>query len=260
MAIKKTPVARMRRSRSGTKSRPTRRVVERVGRPVTLEEVLVAFQKSLARSSRSSLEAAQAESAFGTGDRSLYTVDTLSITLNAGFRPATSTGAPDRIEVDFDAPADQRSELQFVVEAKPLELTATARLTLANGDALGAFLPVLKVRGALIGPPSKEAEQAVPLEGREVTLHFQSEEASGEAQLNVHTNHLGQFAVDIDPSNNRLESAGRVGSLAGLDLRQVDSFFVFASCREPLTTSKPVQFAIQRGDRDEHGRERNTDR
>ena len=103
----------------------------------TLEMVLLAFQKGLARATQATNDSSKHDPGFLTGKRTLYSIDTLSIDLNAGLKLISNADGTfdDRIRLDFDAPASERSRLQFSVEPKPLEPLRGPRVFLSRIDA-----------------------------------------------------------------------------------------------------------------------------
>jgi len=70
----------------GAKGAVGPRVLREAEAPVALEEMLTAFQKSLGRANRSSLEASLGESEFFLGIRALYAIEGLNVTLRVGVR------------------------------------------------------------------------------------------------------------------------------------------------------------------------------
>ena len=143
------------------------RATSRVLRPVLeegvpLEDVLVAFEKSLARATRHSVETSRAEVGFGLGERAVYVVDALNLQLKVGLRAAQGPeGKMSHILVDFgDRQPDAQSTVDFRVQARPLEAFKGSQLILANMDSLGHLQPQYRLRGTLLLQPQVVAERA----------------------------------------------------------------------------------------------------
>ena len=82
-----------------------------------LEDVIVAFQKSLSRARQNAQQVAQTPK-FARGERALFVVEALDLDLLTGISMSSET--PDVVLIDFSAPADVRSHIRFKVAAKPL--------------------------------------------------------------------------------------------------------------------------------------------
>jgi len=104
----------------------------------SLEKVILAFQKGLSRASQATNDASKHDPNFLTGRRSLFTVESVDIELNAGLKMIKSgdDGLEDRVRVDFNAPEKTRSLLKFTVESKPLEPITDPRIMLSRLDPL----------------------------------------------------------------------------------------------------------------------------
>jgi hypothetical protein len=242
--------------------------VARVIRPVLdrgvpLEDVLVAFEKSLARATRHSLETSRAEVGFGLGERALYSIDALNIQLKVGCSAARGPdGTLSHMLVDFaQRPPETQSLVEFRIQARPLEALKGSQLILADMDALGHSRPEYRLRGTLLlappqppmvraaavraGPLQPEPAEAAmpPLEvveappGRKLhpqaDLEIEVRIVGGDTHkvdsFKVTTNAVGQFEFTIDARDNRIEYANRRGNLLNVDLKQKDDdFFVFA--------------------------------
>lgn len=89
----------------------------------TLEEVIVAFQKSLSRARTDAQVVSRRDKAIAEGDQPLFVVDALDVNLRVGLdMEAGSADEPrDRIRVDFSAPGDARSTIGFRVVIRPLD-------------------------------------------------------------------------------------------------------------------------------------------
>ena len=242
----------------GAKGPITPRVLRETEQSVALEEMLTAFQKSLGRANRSSLEASRGESEFLLGIRSLYVIEGLNVTLRVGVRAGSLEGSKDkRVIVNFDAPEKERSEVQFRVQSKPLEATKANELLLADGDPLGNERPRFQLIATLIGLPSAgEAEQRPdtptppprPLKDRAVHFRIVGGDSGTIDSVTLRTNELGQARLTVDAAHNRVESSGFRGNLKNADLvRENDDFFVFVTSHDPLLESNVLHFSIDRG-------------
>lgn len=205
---------------------------------VTLEEVLVAFQKSLARSTRSALETSRSEPEFATGKQPLYVVEGLDVDLSTGIqaRREEDDGAPEGVLLDFAASEGERSTIHLRVEAKPLELERAARLLLADLDPLRERSPVASLRATALD------EEGRPAAGRELAVHVTGE--PGSTRLQVTTNERGQVDFTIDPMRRQL--TWRQGR-ARFDLDLVGhAYFVWCSSEHPELESEVVRLPATR--------------
>lgn len=234
---------------------------------VTLEELLVGFQKSLARATRASFETARADYEVGLGQRSLYVIDGIGVNLAAGLSAGRDdAGRVQAISLDLgQADPEHASRLEFRVQARPIDAIAGEQLVLADLDPLGLQRPRHAMRLTLIGlatedqpavRSSAEIEQAaanaskaldvaqargrargapaaggawVPLAHRKAVLFVVGADGEGET-FALTTNQVGQVDIEIDSSANRITSHGRSATLAKLDTAtRDDEFFVYAS-------------------------------
>jgi hypothetical protein len=241
----------------GSKGPIRPRVFKESEGPVSLEEMLTAFQKSLGRANRSSLEASRSEAEFLLGIRALYVIEGLNVTLRVGIRAASLEGSKDkRVIVDFDAPEKERSEVQFRVQTKPLEATKASELLLADGDPLGTERPRFQLIATLIGVPSPaepearrdaSALQPRPLKDQAVHFHIVGGKSATIDTVTLRTNEVGQAGLTIDAGHNRVESSRFRGDLKNVDLiLQNDDFFVFVTSEDPRLESNVLHFSIDR--------------
>ena len=262
MAKQAPPPVKLRTSR-----RRKPRAAPRVLRPVRdegvpLEDVLVAFEKSLARATRHSVETSRAEVGFGLGERAVYVVDALNLQLKVGLRAARGPeGKMSHILVDFgDQQPDAQSTVDFRVQARPLEAFKGSQLILANMDSLGHLQPQYRLRGTLLLQPQAVAERAA----RSAAMDTPSAAAAApdetlrtpegpvervlqpQADLDIEvriiggdthkldrflaaTNAVGQFDFTINAADNTVMCGNKQGKLANVDLKEKDDdFFVFA--------------------------------
>ena len=194
----------------------------------TLDEFLVACQKSLARAVRSARQAAKSDSAFGQGERPLYMIDNLDIDLNVGVRlvQGSPEGGPDKIALNFVAPSEDRSRLRFSVTTKAIELQTGARLELANLDSLGEHWPIAKLRLWLVD------DQGMPEPNYEVTIHIARVSGkSSPSEVRLKTDSTGTVEIQIDPTRNLLQAHGGNEKTADLSIKTAKEYCVWASCQ-----------------------------
>jgi hypothetical protein len=254
-------------ARERAKSLPAARALLPSSAAVTLEELLVGFQKSLARATRASFETARADYEVGLGQRALYVVDGIGVNLAAGISAGRDgRGQVQAITLDLgEADPERASRLEFRVQARPIEAIDGEQLVLADLDPLGLQRPRHALRLTLIGLATEDqpavrssadiaraaatasraldAPQAragarsapptggawVPLPHRPVVLFVVGADGEGET-FALTTNQVGQADVEIDAAANRIASQGRSAALAKLDLTaHDDEFFVYAS-------------------------------
>jgi hypothetical protein len=87
----------------------------------TLEDVIVAFQKSLARARNNAQIVSRRDRAVAQGEQPLFVVDAVDVNLRVGLEMvAPEADEPDRILVDFSAPGEARSTIGFRVVIRPL--------------------------------------------------------------------------------------------------------------------------------------------
>lgn len=83
----------------------------------TLDDVLLAFEKSMSRARESTREIAAEDEAVAAGEKTLFVVEALDVDLCVAVG-LTTRG--DAVTIDFDAPAEVRSRLKFRIAPKPL--------------------------------------------------------------------------------------------------------------------------------------------
>ncbi len=224
------------------------RQVDTAERPVTLDEVLVAFQKTLARATRSAREVSRSDAAFATGEKTLYLVDGLDLELNAGFRPATTDDTQaDYVEVDFNAPPEDRSTVRFRVEAKPLEPVAETTLTLSDRDPLNQEPGLLLLRAMLIGPTGRGEQAAIaPLGRKTIQVHVIADgQAADPVELTTvgSGDNAGLADFVIDPALSQLV-AGNDAFELGIDTSAAESLSIFASSVDPPASSTALTLPV----------------
>jgi hypothetical protein len=197
-----------------------------------LEEVIIALQKSLARSQRDARDRSRTEAGFLEGDQPLYIVDAIDLDLNVALHvdEAKGEGAPQRMLLDFDAPPEERSSLKLRVESRPLEALAETegKVILADlepdrGDSLRR-----RLMASFIGPERADRELELLVEGEGVI-----------ERIPFRTNRLGQAEILIDPTRNTYSIGGGMpSSLGKLDLSQASEFFTWVET--PLRDKTPA--------------------
>lgn len=263
-----TPLKLTRRSVKSRGVPSAREITAADSTAVTLEDMLVAFQKSLARAARASFETSRSSVGFGLGEQSLYVVDTLDISLNAGC--AAGIGADGKLShvlLDFGRTPDQggTARFDFRVQARPLEALAGAQIILADLDPLGHARPEYRLRGTLLLQnepaqarelvPSERVKEAlrklVPQADRTVDIHVVGGDTKKIDVVRVETNAVGQFDFAIDAERNRFSVGDRSGPLSNVKLAmEDDDFFLFAAFEsdalpEPLV-SNIMRFDVKR--------------
>jgi hypothetical protein len=253
---------------------PSRRVLSHGQDGVTLEEVLVNFQRSLARATRSSLETARADLQVGMGQRALYVIDGIDVKLQTGVVMARdAAGRIQAVSVDLgaDPMGPGQAELKFRIVSRPIDPIATEQIVLADLDPLGLQRPSHRVRVTLIGqrllsddavkalekPRPQEMERSEglesasgsdtpapqaepprvlsPLPGRKLHLYLVGTTTGATEIFILTTNAVGQADVEIDALSNRVTSGELGGRFKTLDLTRKDSeFFVWAACNGDL--------------------------
>lgn len=231
--------------------RAAARVVTQVERPVTLEEVLVSFQKSLARASQSAEQASRADPGFALGQSQLYTVSNLKISLNVGVRPATSQALgsdrdADRMVLDFnEEDPDKLSTIDFEVRADPLELETGTRLLIADGDPLGEKRPDTVVR--LTALKTLDTGQTLPDKNLKVSLRIVGELGDAANPIDLTTGADGTLSITIDPDENTVMGLGIKEKITDLDLSREHGFYVFATA-EGYEPTETLAFSITESD------------
>jgi hypothetical protein len=234
---------------------------------ITLEELLIGFQRSLARATRSSLETARADPQVGLGQRSLYVVDGIGVSLPAGLvMSLDSRGAVQAVSLDLGAAPEQAATLEFRVQARPIEAIEGEQLLLADLDPLGLQRPRYRMRLTLIGAqranePGLQPQRAAsadalapawaPLPQREITIYVIGGDTAASESFRLTTNAAGQVDVQIDALANRIESGDRSQGFERLDLvRRDDDFFVHAVHQDGSgrsLASNVLAFSVKRG-------------
>lgn len=181
----------------------------------TLEEFIVACQKSLSRAMRSAQAAARAEHDLSSGERPLYAVEGLQFELKVGAQliQGENGNSGDRVLLDFDAPADARSTISFRVEPKLIEADDEPTIELANLDVLAEFKPVSRYR---IRASDKDGN---PMPNRRVSVIFvHPGDTTVQSRIDLDSDILGQIELTIDPLRSSVYSGSQELQVSGLDL------------------------------------------
>jgi len=218
----------------------------------TLEEFLVACQKSLARTATSSAEAGKADSEFAQGERPVYVIDSLELDLSVGMRlsPDEDVLSAESVHLDFDAPHEQRSRIKFRVETRPQELLAGAKLQLANLDPLGEELPVVRLRVWLVD------DRGMPVPNHPVAIHFAragDKNLRPKERIAAQTDVVGRvdFYLETGKAQGNLKVIGvrkrfTVHVKGGARGKAPDEFYVWATCPRSPGWEKVVEPAAPR--------------
>lgn len=200
----------------------------------SLEEFLIECQKSLARVSSSSAEASKSDSEFVRGERPIYAVDGITVKLHAGLQLGSSKQWPDskRILLDFQAAPEARSQLEFRVETRPVEVISGAKLEIANLDPAGDDLPTVRLRIWLVD------DLGQPVEDYPVDVHFSAAGRKEQETVSLKTDVTGRrdFFYETKKAKSNLKVVG-IRTRKTVHLRGGgrglgdDEFYVWATCR-----------------------------
>jgi len=206
----------------------------------TLEKVLIAFQKSMARITQTTNNASKHDPDFLAGNRSLFTVEALDIDMKAGLTmgPGISDPADATIRLDFHAPTDSRSSIKFRVEPKPLEQISGRRLMLTRLDPpegrphLNRFL-VWFWNGTRLEPKT------------DIVLRFVPTGAPGrEKRVQTRTDGAGRLNFSVDAKNG-VYASPMTSKPGNFSLNMEYDWFVLAQLKdEPDRES--IQMAIKK--------------
>lgn len=111
----------------------------------TLEELILSLQKSVARTSEITSATSKYDSGFLLGDRSVYHVKELDIELSAAFVQDLS----GRIQLNLNAPAEERSKLTFRIEPQIYQKIEGPSVVVSKFRSLSSDLNRLRQKGMI---------------------------------------------------------------------------------------------------------------
>ena len=239
MAASKRPVKRARPARRGGDAGVSSdaRVTPPSPEPELpcLEDILIALQKSLARTVRSAQQASKSDSEFAQGERPVYMIDGLDVDLNAALLKSSGQGG-DKLLVDLNAPAAERSVIRFRVQAKPMEILGGAKLQLANLDPMGGRGKEPRLRVWLVDSEGR------PVANHPVRLHFaRPGSRSGKSSsysVQTNTDAVGRVDFSVRTREDAVKVVGTREPFKRIFLRPSSSstepsdyeYFVWATC------------------------------
>jgi len=160
---------------------------------VRLEEVLVAFQKALARTAQQTANEKEMDARFLAAERVLFGVDTLEVDLNVGMAVTDDPDDGFVVGLDFAVDPERRSKVKFTVDPTPLEPISTTTI---------ALVPLTPTRdvgtvsflGTVVGANGK------PIPGANVSVYAQRSGVRGRRSrgLEVATDGGGRIRFDVD--------------------------------------------------------------
>ena len=205
----------------------------------SLEEFLVACQKSLARSVYAAEQASKADTGIAKGERHFYSIDFLDF--NVSVAMDTDGKNHEGVRLDFQADPSRRSSLNFRLEAKPAEFVTGAHLQLANLDPLGQHLPDSHLRIWLVDSDG-EAVPDYPV-ALDVLSAGAREPLTGQ-QFTLTTDVAGRINFWIRPLGNEIEVLG--GDRINVELGGSADLFVSASCElQPPFVDAPLSLSTE---------------
>ncbi len=228
---KKQPSGGFKRKRPKPK-----KIAERPKRSVTFDEVIVAFQKTLARAGMAAREASRRDADFVLGEKTLYIVDGMDIELKAALTPGTIDDEDaDRILVDFDADASNRSIVSFRVESRPLEALETTALQLSNLDPLNLKPDLVELGIVLI---DKVGDQFKGRSGSKVTINIAANDAIL-GTYTVTTGTKGRARLVLDIETGQIDAGGGFKK-CDIDFGHLNAITAFAHCLKPPVSSTAI--------------------
>ena len=195
------------------------------GTVTTLEAFLVACQKSLARSVKSAQQAGKSDSEFAQGERPVYVIDEVGFNLSVGVHIESGDQKimAERVLLDFDAPGERRSTLQFTVATKPVEVLIGAKLELANLDPLGELLPDARLRVWLVD------DQGRPVPNYPVTLYFCRAGYKTVREIKAATNPVGRIDFAVRTEEDKVKNVGVRKPFETFLRGAVEEYYVWAT-------------------------------
>ncbi len=204
---------------------------------VTLEEFLVACQKSMARSVYAAEQAGKADIEFSLGERHFYSIDALDFDLSAAIHVGTGADRADKsVRLDFAADPSKRSKLSFRVETKPVTFLEGACLRLADLDPLGKFRPDLNLRIWLVNNERRPVPNYVVY----LNVVRAGTRAPSTAQtLELTTDAAGRINFWFRARTSEIDVLG--DKVHKLDLGGNADFFISATCDHPNADQADVR-------------------
>lgn len=225
------------------------RVVNDAEHGTTLEEVLIAFQKTLARVRQSAEQYEAKEGEFRLGRKALFSVNELELDLNVGLAVARKGDKePDRIHVNFEADPSVRSTIRCRVVTEPVELVMGAVLRLVKLREETELLGKKRWYGVSLTGPKRESErsEADLLEGRDVTIVLLTDAGSWQTTLQTGQNKdAGTIEFSVQSREGSISLFNSDESHEWLFAREKSKEFgIFAFCRNPAATSEMMREVI----------------
>jgi len=213
-------------------------------RSITLEEVLVAFQKSLARSCKNVVAVGKSSEEILTGNRTLYNINSLEVELHADVSMHDAKGifGGDRIFMSLVDPARNKptnTTVRFRVESHPVEAVTGA------GISLSQFKP-LEWRGQNYGFILRVTDQT----GRSapdcpVLVRFTAAEGRGKAlEWRIATNPLGNIVFSVNAASGEIVLTEGKMIKAGQDIKlsfqKAKVWYIGAECVIPIADEEQL--------------------
>jgi len=183
-----------------------------------------------------SQQAGKSDSEFAQGERPVYVIDEVDFNLNVGVHIDPDGDEPlgERVVLDFNAPEERRSRLQFTVSTRPVEILIGAKLELANLDPMGDDLPNARLRAWLVD------DQGTPVPQHPVKLFFaRAGDKRLRAPITTATDAVGRVDFRVLLEENKVKVVG-VRKRYDVYLRgSVEEYFVWATA-EPSADWKEI--------------------
>ncbi|HAS47050.1 MAG TPA: hypothetical protein DCS93_41585 [Microscillaceae bacterium] len=187
------------------------------GNSVPLEEVLVAFKKSLARATLASEQASKYDVQFLLGNRTLYNVGSLNLNLSVGIDIDNQKGIKnDRILLDFsqEINSDKRSNIQFRVDSLPLEPIKGPKVVLARRNKVNTKDQRNEFKVWAVDRQGEPQKAAVKIHV-EASEYVQNATPESVIIAGFQTDLMGQLKFEIDFNQSQLIVDGMSYELKG---------------------------------------------
>lgn len=185
-----------------------------------LQDILTAFQKSLARANSATQNTRKREVDYLSGVRALYVIDSLEVELKASVDLADTDGdeKPDRIKLNLKPTPEQASTFRFAVSSTPLQPVNREELILTPvasdnelREGLNRFTAWYLGPTAQEVPPSADAStptpspQFQPVPDQNLVVVFTPEtEPDSPRFIEATTNSLGHIDFDVDTHTGQI--------------------------------------------------------